>query len=191
MKKVKLLVVLFLLVPCVLVAKFNGWAPAIEISGGYYGAKALTPTIYHNNLLRTQATFNVALDAISLTFEPININVGINSHLTTPSLTYNGTKLKGFLALGLRANVSYNLSSSYALGLGAEMGYGFYGNDIKFGYISAFVHNEYTFIVSPYWNVSAIAPLELSYKKDIFAVSLSLGLRFRFKGNWILEEDVL
>jgi len=168
-------------------ASFSGWAPAIEIQGGYYGAIPTAAYLESEVPIRTQGEAKIYLDALSFSINRFQAGGAFFLGYVTPSLAFNQTQLKGFISYGARVYFSYFISDVYCLGLGAEIAVNNSGTDVKFGSVSGILYNEFLFSQTAYVNFSVLAPIEVSYRKDIVAVSVSCGFKVRYKGYWIQE----
>lgn len=188
-KKLLLLIIVLLVSPMLVFSSFSGWTPTLEINAGYYGAIPLADYLKTPVPVRTQASAKVYFDPLCFSFGKVQVGAAFLFNYVTPSLTYDSTRLKGFTAVGGRFYLGFFLTDMYCLGLGAEIAVNNWGVYEKFGSVSGIVYNELLLREDPYVNFSLTAPLTVTYRKDILAVSLAVGIKLKLKGSWIIEED--
>lgn len=189
MIKKKILLISILLIVCCFscFAFFTAWAPAFELQMGCYAAVTLSSYLESGVPVRTQGVAKIYLDVLSFSVGRFQAGGAFTCLYVTPSLAFNQTRLKGFVGVGARVFLSYFVSDIYCLGLGSELNVNYFGTDVKSGSISGILYNEFLMREKPYYNFSILAPLEVAYRKDILAMSLSIGLKLRYKGYWIQE----
>ena len=189
MIKKKILLISILLIVCCFscFAFFTAWAPAFELHMGYYGAFSLSSYLDAGVPVRTQGVGKFYIDVLSFSIGRFQAGGAVSLLYVTPSLAFNQNRLKGFIGIGGRVFISYFVSDIYCLGLGSELNVNYFGTDVKSGSISGIIYNEFLVTQNPYYNFSLVAPLEVAYRKDILGISLSIGLKMRYKGYWIQE----
>lgn len=183
-------IILILILPSAAFCAIIGWTPEAGLNAGYYGAVPLAPYLKTAVPVRTQAALKLDLDLVCFTFNRFKLESGMYFQWISPSLSYDQSRLKGFFGIGARAAASYQLSSVFALGLGLEIGANYYRRDTKFGSFAGIIFGDFLVLRKPYFDMYITAPLNVSYRKDVVSFSLSIGAKFRFKGYWILEDDL-
>lgn len=188
-KKCPALVVLVLFAFCVSPAlgdaPFSGWTPSIEARAGAYGAIAIASYLDDGLPMRTQGIVKLCVDPLAFTVGRVRVGGAVVVSMATPSLIYNQTRLKGFWGYGSQFSLSFAVTEAYRLALEVEYERCHSGTDIEFASVGASLSNELRLGGGRRFEAFLTAPLEFSYRKDLAAVSLSVGMRLVFKAPWI------
>ena len=171
-------IIMLLLLPSAAFCAIIGWTPEAGLNAGYYGAVPLASYLKTDVPVRTQAALKLDLDLACFTFNRFRLESGMYLQWISPSLSYDQSRLKDFFGIGAR------------LGLGFEIGANYYRKDTKFGSVAGIIFGDFMVLRKPYFDVYITAPLNVSYRKDMVSVSLSIGVKLRYKGYWILEDDL-
>ena len=158
------------------------WVPSAEIRLGYYGAVPLADSLKTDIPLRTQGFGQLVLNPVSIKAGRVGFSVSGVLGFVTRSPVYDQTRLKSFSCVGGRAAVSFYCDDFLAFELSGTLGKGYYGGDVRFGFVSASLGALFTLVDDGSVFLALSVPLEVSYRKDILGVCAGVGLRVGFDG---------
>jgi len=183
--KKRLLIVVFLLFFFIVSGFSNDqtrlfFSPSIDISGGGIFTFGLSEQRKSElKIPRTSFGSRIELGILAAQLNKHEIQIGLVGQYITQSLPYGNYILSPFTSLGFTVNYIWHPNYDFGLAFGYSLLFlSFEGNDYKGAAHEFFIIPEFTFTNNIENNFSVIFPLQVTYRKDLLTLGISIGFKW-------------